>query len=740
MRVESLQLSNFKSYQDATVDLTAVQLASVVGPNGAGKSSLLEAITFALTGARGLRNLDSFIRQGAEECRVSLVFAMGGQRYRLTRTRSSRNSGKSTVELVREENGLWVAEGTGAREIDGRISEILAIDEDILMLTSIVAQGDAGSFFSLRPAQRLEALGQILKLDDQYGPVERHFKAAAEAAKSELDEARREMARLENDAATLVDREMALISAKDNLTEKQASLQEAEQALQEARDAARAAEREAEAAKGAGERLVSLRKRERGMETRRDGLVEERDRLKARIANRPALEQQLAQRKDVETAIDQLSEAERADAETRQKRSVLDTMLRSEKELLRGVNDQGVPKKTELEKLQGARSNLADRIAGIEAAEVPTCDRCGQAIADEAKDRTLVQLRSELGDATERFVALSNELESLRDMATTYLNRIKAIEEDLSTLPPLTYDLAEHRRLKGILEELNGIPAKLAEIRTLEERLEVCQHERDDAIGALMDPTFAAELQEAAAAAEQAESKLETLRVAKLSETQAIAAESTARSRVSEIERTVAGHESAIALLAPGRDKLQEATKRARELETEQADADLLRKAFSKWGIPALIVGNVLLALEREVNELLALYDGGLAVRFESEKETKDGSRDSLEIMVYDGNAWREFETFSGGEKYRVASAMRLGLALLLSHRAGARVQTLILDEPEGLDLEGRLHLVKILERLSEHFGIVLVLSHYDDLKEALPSQVRVTRNGSGCSEVEVLA
>ena len=169
MRLLHLHLKDFRSYQDADVDLSGVQLASVVGPNGSGKSSLLEAVVFALTGARGMRSLDAFIRQGQEECRVALTFSTGGETYRLTRTRSNRGSGKSTVELARQdESGLWVAEGTGARDTDERVHAVLGVDEDTLLQTAIVAQGDAGSFFALRPAQRLEALGTILKLDERF--------------------------------------------------------------------------------------------------------------------------------------------------------------------------------------------------------------------------------------------------------------------------------------------------------------------------------------------------------------------------------------------------------------------------------------------------------------------------------------------------------------------------------------------------------------------------------------------
>ena len=107
--------------------------------------------------------------------------------------------------------------------------------------------------------------------------------------------------------------------------------------------------------------------------------------------------------------------------------------------------------------------------------------------------------------------------------------------------------------------------------------------------------------------------------------------------------------------------------------------------------------------------------------------------------MVWTGEYWDRWENFSGGERYRVAVSMRLGLAQLLAHRAGSKVQTMILDEPEGLDEDGRLKLAgTILPDMAEEFSVILMFSHYDDLKDALPSQIRVTQDEAGHSHAEV--
>ena len=83
---------------------------------------------------------------------MALTFTMGTERYRTPAPAPTVTAEVHGGAGARGERP-WVAEGMGARETDQRIAAILAVDEDILLLTSIVSQGDAGSF-ALRPAQR----------------------------------------------------------------------------------------------------------------------------------------------------------------------------------------------------------------------------------------------------------------------------------------------------------------------------------------------------------------------------------------------------------------------------------------------------------------------------------------------------------------------------------------------------------------------------------------------------------
>ena len=88
-------------------------------------------------------------------------------------------------------------------------------------------------------------------------------------------------------------------------------------------------------------------------------------------------------------------------------------------------------------------------------------------------------------------------------------------------------------------------------------------------------------------------------------------------------------------------------------------------------------------------NELLERLSGGtMTVRFVTQAAYKDKSRDdlreTLDIQISDGVGMRDYEMFSGGEAFRVNFAIRLALSEVLAQRAGARLQTLVIDEGFG--------------------------------------------------------
>jgi hypothetical protein len=92
----------------------------------------------------------------------------------------------------------------------------------------------------------------------------------------------------------------------------------------------------------------------------------------------------------------------------------------------------------------------------------------------------------------------------------------------------------------------------------------------------------------------------------------------------------------------------------------------------------------------------------------------------------------------SGGEQFRVNFAIRVALSQLLARRAGTQLQTLIMDEGFGvLDATGRERLVEAIHAAQHDFQRILVVTHIDELKDAFPARIEITKGPNG-SEINV--
>jgi len=124
-------------------------------------------------------------------------------------------------------------------------------------------------------------------------------------------------------------------------------------------------------------------------------------------------------------------------------------------------------------------------------------------------------------------------------------------------------------------------------------------------------------------------------------------------------------------------------------------------------------------------------------VRFVTQSAYKDKRRDdlreTLEIQISDSAGMRDYEMFSGGEAFRVNFAIRLALSEVLAQRAGARLQTLVIDEGFGSqDAEGRQRLLEAINLVRQDFAKILVITHIDELKDAFPNRIEVEKTEMG--------
>lgn len=216
------------------------------------------------------------------------------------------------------------------------------------------------------------------------------------------------------------------------------------------------------------------------------------------------------------------------------------------------------------------------------------------------------------------------------------------------------------------------------------------------------------------------------------------------QARVSDLAMRLAQAKNLVNVLEKLKGQKKEKKEEKEAISAEISRLKTLERAFGKDGIPALLIEQALPEIESNANEILErLSDGNMSVKFETQREFKDKKRDdrkeTLDIRIRDGAGEREYEMFSGGEAFRVNFAIRLALSRVLSRRAGARLRTLVIDEGFGSqDAEGRQRLIEAINMVQGDFAKILVITHMEELKDAFPARIEVSKTAGG-SIVEVV-
>jgi exonuclease SbcC len=174
-----------------------------------------------------------------------------------------------------------------------------------------------------------------------------------------------------------------------------------------------------------------------------------------------------------------------------------------------------------------------------------------------------------------------------------------------------------------------------------------------------------------------------------------------------------------------------------------------LALAFGKNGIQALLIENVLPQLEATTNQILSrLSANQLHVQFVTQRTARSSksssklargitqnpkSLETLDILIADAHGTRPYETYSGGEAFRVNFAIRLALARLLSQRSGTALQMLIVDEGFGTqDQEGCDRLIAAINAIAPDFACILTVTHMPYFREAFQARIEVTKTSEG--------
>ena len=114
----------------------------------------------------------------------------------------------------------------------------------------------------------------------------------------------------------------------------------------------------------------------------------------------------------------------------------------------------------------------------------------------------------------------------------------------------------------------------------------------------------------------------------------------------------------------------------------------------------------------------------------------RNGSDNSLSLYVYsyENDSVRSIETLSGGETFMASLALALGITDRIEERSSAvNLDIMFIDEGFGsLDDNARRESVKMLQRMSGGKKQVGIISHVTELKQEIPTQLKVYKDENG--------
>jgi exonuclease SbcC len=391
--------------------------------------------------------------------------------------------------------------------------------------------------------------------------------------------------------------------------------------------------------------------------------------------------------------------------------------------------------KVTVEQAMSRQSELEASIAQaeVDARQLPALDK--QMATLEARYAAAIDAAAVIEDRRATHVALQTRL-AQQDYAHDEQSELGRV---LGELAALGYDANEHQRLRDEI-------ARLAEFEQRKSQLDSAQSGIADAEGRLtalaeaeMRWISALETDHTRRAEMDTQASALRVQLAEAPRVRQQADEARSRERIAR-ERVGAARQKLAACEALAHQKQTRLDERD-TLAEDQGLYEDLRMAFGKKGVPALIIEAAIPEIEDEANALLSRITAGrMHVRFDTQRETVKGEAvETLDIKIADELGTRPYENFSGGEQFRVNFAIRIALSKLLARRAGAQLQTLVMDEGFGqLDASGRERLVEAINAIQHDFSCILVITHVEELRDAFPARIEVTKTPQG-SQVNIV-
>ena len=690
MKLVRIALKNFRQYQNVEIEFSA-GLIGITGGNGAGKTTLIEAITFAMYGTKAIRGKVEDLKTkgvGREKVQVELTFNLAGSYYRILR---------STTDASFFVGGEALAGITGSREVTTQVIKLIGMNLEEFTATFLTEQkgleflsGKKGSTEREKFIARMMGFDKLETLQSELREQRKERKQRLTGFEGGLGDRSLLEERLEKEKADLLLLSQKLVEKTKNLEEAKLRADEEQKkfaVLEKAFVLYRSKHESFTVSQTkyseATKRLQSFDERLQFLDTQVIFGKSYRDLREEASLNPDHSVEALMQK--VSQHVETLSSKEKILSDDLQKFHMERKVSRARvEEKLIVLSKQQVDEEKKLLNYQGLKKKGA------------SCPTCGQQLGDNIK-----KVMNDIEQEVQRLIVLISTEKKFLDES---LQPSEAEKQMIADLAVVRDNLIQEKKLlpqcdllKNITAEITLIGTQQAALRdeliTLDELLRLKRKELSEI--SFSEPAFAS----AKASLAAADAMVNVARSEKL------LLDGDLKTVQSQVDRT------AESLLVYDQKQATLGTLRKELLIYEESDIALTE-------------------FRKDLNENIRPRIAELASEFLS--ELTEGRYSEVFIgpdfspTVYDAGEIKS--VISGGETDILHLCVRLSLSQMLAERAGQSFNLLILDEVFGsLDAQRRQNVLLLLEKLSQRFEQILIITHMDDIREGVDAVLQVT-------------
>jgi DNA repair protein SbcC/Rad50 len=758
MRILSLQLRNYRVYQELDIELPG-GVVGVYGSNGSGKSSLLESIMWVLFGKARTQKQQLPTTGSQGECSVTLTFEHEGHLYTVRRS----ISGQAFTVKARVSLGEQVA-ADGPTDVDRYMQSVLGMDATAFRASVFAEQKQLAAFSDQAPDKRRQMVLQLLGIT----PVEK----ARDRARGEARELQNQLDKAAPMLATVADAEAKVVATQGAVAHAKEAELVTTQALVTSVVRFKQSRGAVDSLQDSKTADALIRERGNASRKRRDELTTQLATAQAELAQGEEQAVQLATLQDaiVGFDVDEIHEQIRLirvvlAAQERLGSVVVPPLVEAPTgEELDDARDQRESLNLELATLGGQLAGARERVelatravnetSGLDGAD--GCPLCGQELGTSVEQMRLHR-RNEHAEAVAAVEKLTQQVAKKQPDAQQRAKRVADLERlathardalakhakvtaeraaqqtviaeatanlggvtpDRPTLERLTESLAAtqiaSKQLAAVQTRLERLPAVRAEHQRVTDLLSQAEAERTSLLGELRSLNFdAGKFAELIQIATEAERAVEVARTtANVAAREVATAQALAQAASEQLEQVQGQH----ALLAEQRNRA----------------AVLLRAGSLLHDFRQYIVGLVGPQLQIQASSLFNELTGNEYDGLEVDAET-------YELRVIDHGTAHPMARFSGSEVDLANLALRVAISEQVRFQAGGQVGLLVLDEAlASLDAERKDRTLAALAQLGGRFQQILVVTHSPEVKEQLPAAIEVRRTGARRSTAHVV-